>query len=149
MKKNPVYSMGGGSACAGFASKKCLLTWNSLMPVLPAAVRADETPPTSPSRTSSERSNGTLRSLWVCAIFQVSSGEHELGCEGQGQAAQVGEEPERGTKPPSKGRGQWKALSADYQAESKRAQQKKELRAQINQRPTSKIRPGQSFPSRA
>lgn len=73
----------------------------------------------SPSRTSSNRSNGTLRSRWICGVLQVSSGKHEVGCKGQGRAAPlerrwVGEEPGRGTraKPPNKGRGRWKALSA-------------------------------------
>lgn len=41
----------------------------------------------SPSRTSSNRSNGTLRSRWICGVLQVSSGKHEAGCEGQGRAA--------------------------------------------------------------
>lgn len=37
--------MGGGSACAGFASKRWLLTWSSLTLVLPlVGQRADQTP---------------------------------------------------------------------------------------------------------
>lgn len=75
--------MGGGSAHAGFAPKRWLLTWSYLTPVL-------------------------QQKFWICDIFQVSSREHETRCEGQGQAAQVGGwvrplSMGRGTKPPNKG----------------------------------------------
>lgn len=55
------------------------------------------------------------------------------------------------TKPPSKGLLESPLCTelADYQAEFQQTRQKKELHAQINQRLTSKIHPGQSFPWRA
>lgn len=53
-----------------------------------------------------------------------------------------------GTNPPNKGPGRWKALSADQQAQFQRTRQKKELRAQSEQRLTSRIHPGQSCPRR-
>lgn len=55
------------------------------------------------------------------------------------------------TKPPNKGLLESPLCTelADYQAEFQQTRQKKELHAQINQRLTSKIHPGQSFPWRA
>lgn len=52
------------------------------------------------------------------------------------------------TKPPNKGLLESPLCTehADYQAEFQQTRQKKELHAQINQRLTSKIHPGQSFP---
>lgn len=52
------------------------------------------------------------------------------------------------TAPPNKGLLESPLCTehADYQAEFQQTRQKKELHAQINQRLTSKIHPGQSFP---
>lgn len=57
--------MGGGSACAGFASKRWLLTWSSLTLVLPlVGQRAEQTAPDLPQQNLFQQNALFLVDLW-------------------------------------------------------------------------------------
>lgn len=131
---NPVYSMGGGSARAGFAPHLGQLTL--LLPVVGQAQGRSDTP------DLPQQNALFLMDLWPFpGVLQETRG----GCEGRARLHPPGG---TSTKPPNKGLLESPLCTehADYQAQFQQTQQKKELHAQMTQRLTSKIHPGQSFP---
>lgn len=138
--------MGGGSARAGFASKRWLLTWSSLTLVLPVVGQAEGRSDTAWSPPAE---------LLPTEYFVPYGFVVFPRCPGPGCTRErwwvAGGVRNPSTKSPNKGLLESPLCTehADYQAEFEQTRQKKELHAQMNQRLMSKIHPGQSFTSRA